>query len=159
MSREYPATVMTRARELRGYGMTLEAIRDEIEREFGRRPSTNTVKRWTSARERALIYARTNRRRARDRANANSGRLHPRAQPTSEFKLARIASLDALGLSAADIATVMTFDLGDPITRFQVRRAMETGRYPRPRKAAAPAVPRDEDPDVQKWIAEGWITS
>lgn len=133
----YPAGAMQLARKLHAAApdaWTYRELARAVEREYGTRPSPNTICRWVNPRAAARNNHSSNRARARKRAENNGGRLLSSRHKdglTPEFKLARICGLRAAGLSHRAIAAVMRFDLGEPITSHHVEYAMQTGRYPR----------------------------
>ena len=151
---DYPATVMARARELREYGTEITDIQHRLQREFGASPSQSTISRWCSEKVRARELVSGARRSARRRAATYDGRLvRPGMSP--ECKFVRMRALAELGISEHDIGVLMGFDLGDELTRWQVRRALSRGKYPK----NPGRFDRAADRDVQQWVADGVIAA
>lgn len=147
----YTITVIRRACELREYGWSLRRIADFVEQDTGRRPSCSTVLAWVDADAAKKKAALSRKRHAEIGSSRGSTGIGERAPA---WKLARMRALSELpGMSEQAIASVMSFDFGDDISRFQVRRALETGRYPKR------LIPREEDQDIQQWVKEGLIAS
>lgn len=127
----YPAKMVTRARELRGAHWTCEEVANLLEREFGHRPVQSTISRWSDPRQQRTDAASNQRRSARQRAEESGGRFRALPQ-TPEFKLARMRGLrDEAGLKLRQIARVMAFDFGDEMTASTVARVLEENRYPK----------------------------
>lgn len=115
--------------------------------EHGVPVSSRTVGRWADPdRARAAEHAQVDRRRMRRRGQRVFGRMQ---------------ALSALGLGAYVIAKVLTPELGFRVTERQVRYALAKGRVPHTleRLIDGAAIPREDDPDVQQWIAQGLIAS
>lgn len=131
----HPVAMVTRARQLRESGWTYQRIAELITDEFDlpTQLSATTAYRWCGMPAWAERQEREAARKRAFRARRSSGRLgQPRHCP--EFRLARAAALHEAGLSVADTARVMSFDFpSHPVSRSQVERALETGRWPKSR--------------------------
>ena len=131
MTSGYPETLRAEARTLGDAGWEPT----QIVRIFARRgvnplPTPSAVRWWLSGSanfERQMEHQR--RSKARRQARASGGRMLGKPR-TPEFKLARIRALAQRNISVRSIAVLIQFDLGDPITESQVRRALERGIYP-----------------------------
>jgi len=127
--RRHPIKVVVRAREHVRAGWSIAETTRLLEREFGVTVDPRSVRRWTSDRYRRALERAERERRRRRSMEAGARPMGP-SHATEEFKLARMRKLRELGLSASDIAALMGHDFGDGLSAWQVRRALETGRYP-----------------------------
>jgi transposase len=130
--RRHPMTVITAARRLAEADWRPFEIVEILQREYGVTVERNTVARWIDPAKQQAADQRARQRRRREAAEKD-GRIarHITRCATGEFKFARMRALRDRGLSPAAIATVIEFDFGDPINRWQVEYAFRSGRYPR----------------------------
>lgn len=130
--RRYPVTMVVRARQLREAEWSYGAIARLLQRETGHEIASSTIRLWLdqAAGDRQRAWQRDFSKR---RASASTGRLGGHESATPEFRHARMVALDTLGVSAGGIARVMNFDFRTALTEQQVRYALQTGRYPKPR--------------------------
>jgi hypothetical protein len=128
----YPITAIVTARKLRAAGETLAEIAEFIGQQYGTQPSTNTISVWTNKKA-AKTRHKYNRSRQRNRAAGGgiTGARLGRKEHSSEFRMARMRALRAAGLKDPQVARVMQFDYGDPMTAHMVFHAFVTGVYPR----------------------------
>lgn len=93
--------------------------------------SESTVRRWIDERASELDRGRGRARMRRQRVAERAGKgCWFRPDATVEYRMARLASLAATGVSVAAVAKVMTVDFGDPLTEKEVRQVLATGRPP-----------------------------
>ena len=133
--RPHSTAIVQEALRLHEGGWSARGIA-RILRQRGIVVSDSTIGTWVdpSILERRRAKART--RARREWAARCGGRLASGPRRSPEFRLARMQSLQQLGLSIQAIATVMTFDFPDqPLTVWQVRRALERGTFDRTRAA------------------------
>lgn len=102
----YPAKYAHRARELKEAGWMPTAIRLILKREFGVKPATSTIHRWTNP-----SYA--------ERYRATQ-RVKPWRRPHK-----RLTELRDLGLSCRDISVLLAREHGVEVTEWQVRNIVD----------------------------------
>lgn len=125
----HPITVVMRARALHEAEWQPAAIARILATETGTPVSRATVGRWVKpvlAERHRVLREQGNRARAAGRSGRLADHIHG---ATPEFKLARVRALRARRVTIASIARVMSFDF-EPVSEAQIRRALETGRYP-----------------------------
>ncbi len=129
--RRYTVPTMVRAKQLREAGWSLDRIADLLECELGVRPHVDTIAIWTIP-SRARSYEQSVKRADRRRRNANAtGRMPNAARFSADFQLIRAKGLRAAGLSVEAVAKAMSFDFPEsPVSKDQVRHALEDGRWP-----------------------------
>lgn len=122
--------VVRRAQELVGAGWSYTEARDILVRE-GVSVDARSIARWTDQRA-ADASARSDEATTARRAAVNGSTGVGTGRERPEYKLARMRALrEQAGLKDAQIARLMTFDYGEPMTREMVQLALENGRYPR----------------------------
>ena len=129
-----PEAIAT-ARRMRAAGWSLQSIRTYLTGRGVVVKTNETILRWTDEQ-----YAERIRRIKRDRERARWRARNPgfaQRHFDEQEKLRRLFDLSGAGLKPPAIAKVVRLDLGDQLTATQVRRALETGRYPRRRKEIA----------------------
>lgn len=117
----YPVKVMLRARELREAEWTFRDIARIIEREYGFRPSPNTVSVWCSSEDEVAKIREASRQSCARRRAAG---LRPRTDRSPEWKLTRMGELRDQDLSFEAIGKVAGVWWGEPLSGEQVARRL-----------------------------------
>ena len=119
------------ARRLHSGGWSPRRIADLLARQHDVRVDAGTVTEWVDPVAAERRRSRQRQRMREQNARRTGGRLGAGPQRSPEFRLARMKSLAAVGVSPENIARVMNFDFPDvPVTRHVVIRALATNQPP-----------------------------
>lgn len=134
-ARRYDTAVMHQARTLYEGGWNVTDITRILKREgVDPSPTFRTVKTWVDPTyyERRLEEDRRAKRRALAREMLSGCRFDLQLRGSSpEYRYARLKALADLGLGMTDVGKVMGIDFGEPLSREQVKRALDEGKWPK----------------------------